>query len=86
MRHYSLHRFLALLLVTVGSATMTMAQNVAKIGSTEYATLKEAIDAVQTGGNGYINILGDASFDDISFAGKQKTLFNEQRFQISMLK
>lgn len=71
MRHYSLHRFLALLLVAVGSATMTMAQNVAKIGSTEYATLKEAIDAVQTGDKGYIYILGDASFDDLRIEGKQ---------------
>lgn len=35
--------------MAVGSATMTMAQNVAKIGSTEYATLKEAVDAVQEG-------------------------------------
>lgn len=48
-----------------------MAQNVAKIGTTEYATLKEAIDAVQPGAKGYIYILGDASFDDLSIEGKQ---------------
>ena len=71
MRHYSLHKFLALLLMAVGSATMMLAQNVAKIGKTEYATLKEAVDAVQPGAKGYIYILNDASFDDISFTGKQ---------------
>ena len=48
-----------------------LAQNVAKIGSTEYATLKEAVDAVQTGAKGYIYILGDASFDDLRIEGKQ---------------
>lgn len=48
-----------------------MAQNVAKIGTTEYATLKEAVDAVQPGAKGYIYILGDASFDDLSIEGKQ---------------
>lgn len=71
MRHYSLHKFLALLLVAIGSVTVAIAQNVAKIGSTEYATLKEAVDAVQTGAKGYIYILGDASFDDLRIEGKQ---------------
>lgn len=49
MRNFSLHRFLAMLLMAVSSATLSVAQNVAKIGSTEYATLKEAVDAVQPG-------------------------------------
>lgn len=71
MRHYSLHKFLALLLVAIGSVTVAIAQNVAKIGSTEYATLKEAVDAVQTGAKGYINILNDASFGDLRIEGKQ---------------
>ena len=71
MRHYSLHKFLALLLVAIGSVTVAIAQNVAKIGTTEYATLKAAIDSVKPGAKGYIFILGDASFDDISFTGKQ---------------
>lgn len=71
MRHYSLHKFLALLLVAIGSVTVAIAQNVAKIGSTEYATLKEAVDAVQTGAKGYIYILGDASFEDLRIEGKQ---------------
>ena len=71
MRHYSLHKFLALLLVAIGSVTVAIAQNVAKIGSTEYATLEAAINSVEPGAKGYIFILGDASFDDISFTGKQ---------------
>ena len=60
-----------MLLMTVSSATLSVAQNVAKIGTTEYATLKEAVDAVQTGVKGYIYILNDASFDDLRIEGKQ---------------
>lgn len=73
MRHYSLHKFLALLLVAIGSATVAIAQNVAKLNSNskEYATIQEAIDAVQTGAKDYIYILGDASFDELSIEGKQ---------------
>lgn len=71
MRNFSLHRFLAMLLMAVCSATLSVAQNVAKIGTTEYATLKEAVDAVQTGAKGYIYILNDASFDDLRIEGKQ---------------
>lgn len=48
-----------------------MAQNVAKIGSTEYATLEEAVNSVAQGGKGYIYILADASFDKLSIDGKQ---------------
>ena len=71
MRNFTLHKFLATLLMAVSSATLSMAQNVAKIGTTEYATLKEAVDAVQTGVKGYIYILNDASFDDLRIEGKQ---------------
>lgn len=71
MRHYSLHKFLALLLVAIGSVTVAIAQNVAKIGSTEYATLEAAINSVNPGKKGYINILGDASFGDLRIEGKQ---------------
>ena len=60
-----------MLLMAVCSATLSVAQNVAKIGTTEYATLKEAVDAVQTGTKGYIYILNDASFDDLRIEGKQ---------------
>ena len=71
MRNFTLHKFLAMLLMAVCSATLSVAQNVAKIGTTEYATLKEAVDAVQTGVKGYIYILNDASFDDLRIEGKQ---------------
>ena len=74
MRHYSLHKFLALLLVAVSSATTMLAQNVAKIGTTEYATLQEAVDAVQQGSSGYIFILADATFDELRVEGKKITL------------
>lgn len=57
--------------MAVCSATLSVAQNVAKIGTTEYATLKKAVDAVQTGAKGYIYILNDASFDDLRIEGKQ---------------
>ena len=57
--------------MAVSSATLSVAQNVAKIGSTEYATLQDAVDAVQPGTKGYIYILGDASFDDLRIEGKQ---------------
>ena len=63
-----------MLLMAVSSATLSVAQNVAKIGSTEYATLKDAVDAVKTGAKGYIYILADASFDNLSIEGKQITI------------
>ena len=71
MRNFSLHKFLALLLRAVSSATMSMAQNVAKIGSTEYATLEDAVNSVAQGKKGYIYILADATFDKLSIDGKQ---------------
>ena len=82
MRHYSLHKFLALLWVAIGSVTVAIAQNVAKIGSTEYATLKAAIDSVKPGGKGYIYILKDASFDDLRIEGKQ-IIFNLQNHTVT---
>jgi hypothetical protein len=71
MRNFTLHKFLAMLLMAVSSATLSVAQNVAKIGSTEYATLQEAVDSVAQGKKGYIYILADASFDNLSIEGKQ---------------
>lgn len=50
---------------------MSMAQNVAKIGSTEYATLEDAVNSVAQGKKGYIYILADATFDKLSIDGKQ---------------
>lgn len=43
MRNLTLHKFLAMLLMTVSCATLSVAKNVAKIGTTEYATLKAAV-------------------------------------------
>ena len=71
MRNFTLHKFLAMLLMAVCSATLSVAQNVAQIGSTEYATLEEAVNSVAPGKKGYINILADASFEDLSIEGKQ---------------
>lgn len=75
MRNFTLHKFLAMLLMAVCSATLSVAQNVAKnvakIGSTEYATLEEAVNSVAQGKKGHIYILADASFDHLSIEGKQ---------------
>ena len=71
MRNFSLHRFLAMLLMAVSSATLSVAQNVAKIKNTEYATLEEAVNSVEQGTKGYIYILADASFEDLRIEGKQ---------------
>ena len=71
MRNFSLHKFLAMLLMAVSSATLSVAQNVAKIGATEYATLEEAVNSVAQSKKGYIYILADASFDNLSIDGKQ---------------
>ena len=71
MRNFTLHKFLAMLLMAVCSATLSVAQNVAKIGTTEYATLEEAVNSVTQGKKGYIYILADASFDDLRIEGKQ---------------
>ena len=71
MRNFTLHKFLAMLLMAVCSATLSVAQNVAKIGTTEYATLEEAVNSVAQGKKGYIYILADASFEHLSIDGKQ---------------
>mgnify|MGYP004676277783 CR=1 FL=1 len=75
MRNFTLHKFLAMLLMAVCSATLSVAQNVAKnvakIGTTEFATLEEAVNSVAQGKKGYIYILADASFEHLSIDGKQ---------------
>ena len=75
MRNFTLHKFLAMLLMAVCSATLSVAKNVAKnvakIGTTEYATLEEAVNSVAQGKKGYIYILADASFEHLSIDGKQ---------------
>lgn len=49
MRNLTLHKFLAMLLMTVSSATLSVAQNVAQIGTKGYATLQAAADAATAG-------------------------------------
>ena len=60
--------------MAVCSATLSVAQNVAKIGTTEYATLEEAVNSVAQGNSGYIKILADASFDNLRIDGKRITI------------
>ena len=74
MRNLTLHKFLAMLLMAVCSATLSVAQNVAQIGTTKYATLQEAVNSVAQGNSGYIKILADASFDHLSIEGKRITI------------
>lgn len=54
MRNFTLHKFLAMLLMTVSSATLSVAQNVAqkvaKTGDKEYATLQQAANAATAAG------------------------------------
>lgn len=50
MRNFTLHKFLAMLLMTVSSATLSVAQKVAKTGDKEYATLQAAADAATAAG------------------------------------
>lgn len=57
--------------MAVCSATLSVAQNVAKIGDTEYATLEEAVNSVAQGNKGYIFIEANATFDKLNIDGKQ---------------
>lgn len=50
MRNFTLHKFLAMLLMTVSCATLSVAQNVAKTGTKEYATLQQAAEAATAAG------------------------------------
>lgn len=75
MRNLTLHKFLAMLLMTVSSATLSVAQNVAKIGSTKYATLKAAVyDA--TAGQTVVTLINDVDLttDDELEVGKLQNI------------
>ena len=71
MRNLTLHKFLAMLLMTVSSATLSVAQNVAKIGTTEYATLKAAVYEA-TAGQTVVTLINDVDLttDDELEVGK----------------
>lgn len=75
MRNLTLHKFLAMLLMTVSSATLSVAKNVAKIGTTEYATLKAAVyDA--TAGQTVVTLINDVDLttDDELEVGKLQNI------------
>ena len=64
MKHWIRLLCLTLLAVVAGSAS---AQNVAKIGSTEYATLQVAVDAAQaSGGAQTITLMADVSGESVA--------------------
>ena len=71
MRNFTLHKFLAMLLMTVSCATLSVAQNVAQIGTKGYATLKAAVyDA--TAGQTVVTLINDVDLttDDELEVGK----------------
>ena len=60
------HLWLSLLMLLVGTNS-TLAQNVAKVGTTEYATLQAAVDAAQqSGGSQTINLIGNVSGETVT--------------------
>lgn len=79
MRNLTLHKFLAMLLMTVSCATLSVAQNVAKnvakIGTKGYATLKAAVyDA--TAGQTVVTLINDVDLttDDELEVGKLQNI------------
>jgi hypothetical protein len=71
MRNFTLHKFLAMLLMTVSSATLSVAQNVAQIGTKGYATLKAAVSTA-TAGQTVVTLINDVNLttDDELEVGK----------------
>lgn len=71
MRNLTLHKFLAMLLMTVSSATLSVAQNVAQIGTKGYATLKAAVSTA-TAGQTVVTLINDVDLttDDEFEVGK----------------
>lgn len=60
MRNLTLHKFLAMLLMTVSCATLSVAQNVAQIGTKGYATLQAAVnDAATAGRQTVVTLIND---------------------------
>lgn len=80
MRNLTLHKFLAMLLMTVSSATLSVAQNVAKnvakIGTTEYATLKAAVYDATAGRQTVVTLINDVDLttDDELEVGKLQNI------------
>lgn len=59
MRNLTLHKFLAMLLMTVSCATLSVAQNVAQIGTKEYATLQAAVNDAATTEQTVVTLIND---------------------------
>ena len=59
MRNLTLHKFLAMLLMTVSSATLSVAQNVAQIGTKGYATLQAAVNDAATTEQTVVTLIND---------------------------
>ena len=72
MRNLTLHKFLAMLLMTVSCATLSVAQNVAQIGTTKYATLKAAVYDATAGRQTVVTLINDVDLttDDELEVGK----------------
>lgn len=77
MRNFTLHKFLAMLLMTVSSATLSVAQNVAqkvaKTGDKEYATLQQAADAATAAGQ-TVTLINDVDLTTGSYLEVHKWL------------
>lgn len=59
MRNLTLHKFLAMLLMTVSCATLSVAQNVAQIGTKGYATLQAAVNDAATTEQTVVMLIND---------------------------
>lgn len=75
MRNLTLHKFLAMLLMTVSCATLSVAQNVAQIGTKGYATLKAAVSTA-TAGQTVVTLINDVDLttDDELEVGKLQNI------------
>ena len=76
MRNLTLHKFLAMLLMTVSCATLSVAQNVAQIGTKGYATLKAAVYDATAGRQTVVTLINDVDLttDDELEVGKLQNI------------
>ena len=76
MRNLTLHKFLAMLLMTVSCATLSVAQNVAQIGTKGYATLKAAVYDATAGRQTVVTLINDVGLttDDALEVGKMQNI------------
>lgn len=76
MRNLTLHKFLSMLLMTVSCATLSVAQNVAQIGTKGYATLKAAVYDATAGRQTVVTLINDVDLttDDELEVGKLQNI------------